>query len=222
MQHYLLVAVALTLGLSACSSPTPEPSSTREAPAIPKTEAAPADADAAPPAGDAKIAAAEEPKAAGGHDEGCIHGKTAQEGCEGHAPAPAAGAGHFGAPFTATEARTLAAAVKGAEATPSEASTLVSGEVTAVCQAKGCWMVLRDAADATVQARVIMKNHAFAVPFDGKGKTARVEGVLSSRTFTPAQVQHLAKDAGQDPAKVEAKPRTEWVLTATGVELAAG
>ena len=126
------------------------------------------------------------------------------------------------APFTATEARTLAAAVKGAAATPSEASTLVSGEVTAVCQAKGCWMVLRDAADATVQARVIMKNHAFAVPFDGKGKTARVEGVLSSRTFTPAQVQHLAKDAGQDPATVEAKPRTEWVLTATGVELAAG
>ena len=83
-------------------------------------------------------------------------------------------------------------------------------------------LVLRDAADATVQARVIMKNHAFAVPFDGKGKTARVEGVLSSRTFTPAQVQHLAKDAGQDPATVEAKPRTEWVLTATGVELAAG
>jgi hypothetical protein len=150
--------------------------------------------------------------------EGCIHGKADHEGCVGEI-APATGAGHFGSPFAGTSPVALGAAVESMTKSPSPDAVLVTGEVSSVCQAKGCWMVLRDVEKLEVEARVIMKNHAFAVPFDGKGKKASVEGVLTSRTFTAAQVKHLAKDAGADPAAVEAKPRTEWVLTATGVEL---
>lgn len=70
--------------------------------------------------------------------------------------------------------------------------------------------------DGDVSARVLMKDHGFAVPMDSRGKKVQVEGTLTSRTFTEAQVKHLEKDGGGDPAKVSGT-RTEHVLTASGV-----
>jgi hypothetical protein len=212
--HWRASLVLLSLSLSGCQGVTGSPSAASEQRAKEvATNAAEATKPAAEPAAPAEAATAHA-------DEGCIHGKVAHEGCGGDgAAAPATGTGHFGSPFVASTQVPLGAAVVQMTKTPSEDAMLVTGEVTSVCQAKGCWMVLRDRENAEVEARVIMKNHAFAVPFDGKGKTAKVEGVLTSRTFTAAQVKHLAKDAGANPTDVEAKPRTEWVLTATGVEL---
>ena len=74
-------------------------------------------------------------------------------------------------------------------------------------------MVLRD---GEAEARVLMKGH-FAVPIDSKGKEAVVEGTLKSRVFTEKQAKHIAEDGGKDPAQVTGE-RTEYVLTATGVE----
>ena len=200
--------------LVGCQSPSVAPASKAEDAA----KVAAASADKPTPAAE-QAPAADKERPSG--EEGCIHGEADHEGCEGPAaPATATGAGHFGSPFASTSQVALGSAVQTMTKSPSPDAVLVAGEVTSVCQAKGCWMVLRDLEDAAVEARVIMKNHAFAVPFDGKGKKAVVEGVLTARTFTVAQVQRLAKDAGADPAAVEAKPRTEWVLTATGVELA--
>jgi hypothetical protein len=73
--------------------------------------------------------------------------------------------------------------------------------------------------DGEKTARVLMKDHAFAVPKDARGKKARVEGTLQARTFTEAQVKHLEKDGGGDPSKVSGE-RSEYVLTASGVEIA--
>lgn len=200
--------------LVACQSPSSAPAPVSEE--APKMTDLGTEKAVAP---DASIAAADK-GAPPTEEEGCIHGKAAHEGCEGAAaPAEVTGSGHFGSPFASTSTVGLGSAVQTLTKSPSPDAVLVAGEVTSVCQAKGCWMVLRDLEDTEVEARVIMKNHAFAVPFDGKGKKAKVEGVLTSRTFTVAQVKHLEKDAGGDPAAVEAKPRTEWVLTATGVEL---
>jgi hypothetical protein len=63
-----------------------------------------------------------------------------------------------------------------------------------------------------------MQGHGFAVPMDSRGKTAVVEGTLSSREFTEAQVKHLEKDAGKDPEAVSGT-RTEHVLTASAVQI---
>ena len=72
--------------------------------------------------------------------------------------------------------------------------------------------------DGEAQARILMKDHAFTMPMDTKGKPVVVEGTIEARTFNEAQVKHLEKDAGRDPAAV-AGERTEYVLTATGIEL---
>ena len=91
----------------------------------------------------------------------------------------------------------------------------VTGEVESVCQKKGCWLVVKD---GEAQARVLMKDHAFTIPMDTKGKPVVVEGTIEARTFNEAQVKHLEKDAGKDPAAVSGE-RTEYVLTATAIEL---
>lgn len=145
---------------------------------------------------------------------GCIVAGAADEAapsCDHAAATPTASdEDHFGAPFTLPDPAPLAVAVAQAvDGRPVQ----VEGVVDAVCQKRGCWMVLRDGA---AHARVLMKDHAFAVPVDARGKRARVEGVLERRTFSPAQVQHLEEDAGRSGASVTG-PRTEHVLTASAV-----
>ena len=163
--------------------------------------------------------------AEGGAHEGCIYvdGEKTAEGeleCP-HAPkggeaaepdAPPDGDGHFGAEFALKDATPLSKALA---AKPGEDPILVSGEVEAVCQKKGCWMVVKDGAES---ARVLMKDHGFAVPMDCRGKSVQIEGTLTSRTFTEKQVKHLEKDAGRDPEAVSGE-RTEHVLTATGIRI---
>lgn len=72
--------------------------------------------------------------------------------------------------------------------------------------------------DGEKQARVLMKDHKFAVPMDGTGKKAVVEGTVEEKTLSEAQVKHIEKDAGRDPEAVSGE-RTEYILTATGVRL---
>ncbi len=169
---------------------------------------------------EAEVAPAENAEVAANDDEvvgECLHGKAHSEGgCGGADAVPANGTeGHFGSPFALASAQPLAQAVSVLDG----ASTVqVSGEVTSVCQAKGCWMVIKDHESDDVMARVLMKDHAFSVPMDGTGKKAVVEGELTEKTLSEGQVKHLAKDAGEDPAAVEGE-RKEYVLTASAVKL---
>lgn len=139
-------------------------------------------------------------------EEGCPHGEQA----DGEGTLAAKTEGHFGDPFANKSDPVPLAKAIGAG---SKDGILVSGEVEAVCQKKGCWMVVKD---GDVSARVLMKDHGFAVPMDSRGKKVHVEGTLTSRTFNEAQVKHLEKDGGGDPDKVSGT-RTEHVLTASGI-----
>jgi hypothetical protein len=194
--------------LGACgaepSSPGPEtaPSATAEH-----------HADAHP---DAKLVSAPSPD--GGteclhHDGGDHHGAAAADCDAANVPADGT-AGHFGAAFALQQARPLQEAI--AELASIGGSPVqVSGKVTSVCQKKGCWMVIED---GTASARVLMKDHAFAVPFDGTGKQATVEGTIEARELSEGQVKHIEEDAGRDPAGVSG-PRKEYILTASAVRL---
>lgn len=145
-------------------------------------------------------------------NEGCLHGKDAHdEGSCDQNTALATGVGHFGDEFTIEESKPLSEVLGGTGEEP----VLVSGEVSSVCQSKGCWMVIKD---GDKQARVLMKDHKFAVPMDGQGKKAVVEGTVEEKTLSEAQVKHIEKDAGRDPDAVSGE-RTEYILTATGVRL---
>lgn len=213
-----LALISCILAVTACDSSKPAADKTADA-AKAKTEAPAKAAD--------KVAVAGEPeKAEDGEANGCIyaegekdtpHGDAeAEEGCphgeqaDGEGTLAAKTDGHFGDPFAnTTDAVPLAKAVDA----DSKDGILVSGEVEAVCQKKGCWMVVKD---GDVSARVLMKDHGFAVPMDSRGKKVQVEGTLTSRTFNEAQVKHLEKDGGGDPDKVSGT-RTEHVLTASGI-----
>jgi hypothetical protein len=181
---------------------TPTPRQT-DAPSQANNTAAPKD--------DAKVANASHAHEGGAH-AGCVYNGADGTGVCGNEPdAPKQSTGHFGAPFAAATPVPLAKAI-GASTT---GTVLVSGTVEAVCQKKGCWMVVKDGTDS---ARVMMKDHAFAVPIDARGKAVLVEGELTSRTFTEAQAKHLEEDKGGDPNAV-AGERKEHVLMATAVEI---
>ena len=212
---FVMIAALSLTGLAACDKAEGTPDKTAEA----KTEdAAKTDADKA----DAKKEGEGEQVAAAGADpeEGCIHGEEAHkeahadgEGCEhGAGAAPTESTGHFGAQFAVTEAKPLSSVLAGT--LPTDA-VKVTGTVDAVCQAKGCWMVIKD---GEMTARVLVKDHAFAIPMDGKGKAATVEGTLEAKELTEANVAHLKKD-GDDTIKGD-EARKEYFLHATAVELA--
>lgn len=188
------------------AQPTPAPVAAAPAP------------EAAKPA-EVKVAAAEPAKADAEGEEGCVYkdaDKPHHE--EGGCPSPEAAApttpGHYGSVFALKETKPLSAVLASAKAGLKD-PVQVSGEVDSVCQKKGCWLVVKD---GEAQARVLMKDHAFTIPMDTKGKPVVVEGTIEAKTFNEAQVKHLEKDAGKDPAAVSGE-RTEYVLTATAVEL---
>lgn len=203
----LSMPFALLLAVGCDKAPTPaaevaQPAAVAVTPATPATPV---------------VAAADPAKA---DEEGCIYKdehKEDEAGCPhggAAADAPASATpGHFGAEFAIKETKPLSQVL--AAGKEFKDPVQVSGSVESVCQKKGCWLVVKD---GEAQARILMKDHSFTVPMDSKGKPVVVEGTLEARTFNEAQVKHLEKDAGKDPAAV-AGERTEYVLTATAVEL---
>ena len=117
----------------------------------------------------------------------------------------------YGKPLPEGETVTVSEAIADFDA-HADTPQRFSGRITEVCQAKGCWMMLED--DGQV-ARVMFGDHAFEIPKDTTGR-AVVHGVLTRKTLTPAQVEHLASDSGKGLA---VEP-VEYRITADGIEIA--
>ncbi len=93
---------------------------------------------------------------------------------------------------------------------------LMHGTVSAVCQKKGCWTVLRDGA---AHVRVRFKDYGFFLPPDSSGKRAFVEGVLTLKTLSEKEARHYESEApGGDPARIRG-PQVELSFMASGVRL---
>lgn len=67
---------------------------------------------------------------------------------------------------------------------------VVSGEVTGVCQSEGCWMTFVSSGGEKIYVNV--KDEAFHLPNNIKGKTATAQGVLLS----VERQQQQARDRG--------------------------
>lgn len=91
----------------------------------------------------------------------------------------------------------------------------VSGTVKAVCTKKGCWLGLAGTKPA-VNARVTFKDYAFFAPMDCQGATARLQGVVEVKKMSPAERDHLAKDAGKPVSEI---PEVELRIMASALEL---
>ncbi len=96
----------------------------------------------------------------------------------------------------------------------------VMGQITEVCQAKGCWMLL---VDGDSYARITFKDYAFFVPTETSMQRAVVYGVLEDATLSADEAAHFAQDAGNADAREEllaaGKPIREYSLVAASVQL---
>jgi len=89
----------------------------------------------------------------------------------------------------------------------------VVGEIANVCQAKGCWMVLRAEGGETM--RITMKDHAFAVPKDSSGRMAHVQGELIEKAVDQKTVDHYKSEGANDEVPEEGKDRVYELVAAT-------
>lgn len=97
-----------------------------------------------------------------------------------------------------------------------QATVKVMGEVTEVCQAKGCWMIL---VDGDSYARITFKDYGFFVPIETSMQRSVVYGVLSEHVLSGEQAEHYAQDAGaQSTLELHGEVR-EYSLVASAVQL---
>jgi len=124
---------------------------------------------------------------------------------------------HFGAEFTLTGSEPLQTLID--DPSPHMGHDIrVVGEITNVCQAKGCWMVLR--ADGGESMRVTMKDHAFSIAKDAGGRTAHVQGELVSKAVDQKTVDHYKSEGSTDEVPEDGKDEV-YELVASSVLLEA-
>jgi uncharacterized protein DUF4920 len=137
----------------------------------------------------------------------------------GAAPNADAKLGKYGAPLGSAPNEKLASVL----AEPARfvgKAVQVDGHVRRACTAMGCWMELAESGDEKAPGcRVIMKDHAFFVPTDSAGASARVEGTLSVRRIEPAQVAHMEGEGAKFDHKAPDGSAEELRFVASGVEL---
>ncbi|MEX1033370.1 MAG: DUF4920 domain-containing protein [Cellvibrionaceae bacterium] len=121
---------------------------------------------------------------------------------------------HYGAELSEAEPISVTEAIALVDANK-QTTALVQGEVTSVCQAKGCWMGFSSEAG---DVRVTFKDYGFFVPFSIVGKTVLAEGTVEKVQWSLKDSKHLTEDAGGDPDAVT-EPIVEYQMVASGVKV---
>jgi hypothetical protein len=93
----------------------------------------------------------------------------------------------------------------------------ISGTLSAVCQEKGCWTILKT--DDGREMRMTFKNYSFFLPTDYAGRTAVAEGVGFKKVTSVDELRHYAEDANKPAEEILAimEPKTEYLFEARGV-----
>jgi hypothetical protein len=92
----------------------------------------------------------------------------------------------------------------------------IQGQITEVCQAKGCWMIL---VDGDTYARVTFEDYGFFVPIETSMQRSVVYGVLTETVLTGEQADHYAKDAGSQSTLALKGEVKEYSIVARAVQL---
>jgi len=123
-----------------------------------------------------------------------------------------------GAPLTRAKKVSLAKALANPQKYVGKTIT-VEGVIVRSCKMEGCWMEL--APDASSKAvRVRMKDHGFFIPLNAAGLNAKAEGVLSVKTLSKTEVDHLINEDGAKFDNINKDGTvTEILFVANGVEL---
>ncbi|MBP8724694.1 MAG: DUF4920 domain-containing protein [Saprospiraceae bacterium] len=99
--------------------------------------------------------------------------------------------------------------------------TKVTGYVTSVCQAKGCWMVLSQSPDDSTGIFVKFKDYGFFVPLDFAGSRVVIEGKAYREVTSVEELRHYAEDEGKPQEEIDqiTEPAEEMKFMASGVAL---
>lgn len=107
--------------------------------------------------------------------------------------------------------------------TDSVKTVTLTGRVTDVCQAKGCWMNLVDpvSGDSTNTLFVQFQDYGFFMPKDIAGREVIIEGLAYTEETSVEDLRHFAEDAGKSAEEIAAinAPVREKKFMATGVLL---
>ncbi len=92
----------------------------------------------------------------------------------------------------------------------------VSGKVSEVCKAEGCWIKMETATGAMM---IKMKDHSFLVPLSMNGKTIVVDGIATLKETSVEMLKHYAEDAGKSKEEIAAikEPKREITMQAKGI-----
>jgi hypothetical protein len=94
--------------------------------------------------------------------------------------------------------------------------TTVSGEITAACQTKGCWMTM----DMNGTEMIVkFKDYGFFVPMNSAGHKATMKGWAYVDTLSVAEQQEYARDAEKSEEEIAAitEPQVKLSFMADGV-----
>ncbi|WP_343705454.1 DUF4920 domain-containing protein [Flavobacterium sp.] len=95
----------------------------------------------------------------------------------------------------------------------------VKGEVTDVCEKRGCWITLKTEGGSSFFVK--MKDYAFFVPTALKGKNVVLEGNAEKKVTSVEELKHYAKDAKKTKAEIDAvkMPKEEIRFLASGIKV---
>jgi hypothetical protein len=95
----------------------------------------------------------------------------------------------------------------------------VTGKVTEVCKAMGCWIKLEKADGTALMVKT--KDHAFFLPQDLVGKTVVVEGSASVKEVSEEKRKHFAEDAGKSKEEIRKikGPEQQVQFVAKGIQV---
>lgn len=145
-------------------------------------------------------------------------GQTTTDEVAGEATTEENAAKVFGAAFEPGEVlayKDLAAKVSDTDSL----TVVVQGEVSDVCQAKGCWMNITQENGEEMMVR--FKDYGFFMPKDIAGREVVMNGKAFFQLTTVDELRHYAEDAGKSQEEIDAitEPKRELAFLADGVIL---
>ncbi len=121
----------------------------------------------------------------------------------------------FGSSFNTQMATVPFDSLLASPAKYNQQTVTTEGEITQVCQKKGCFFMLQTE-DGDQQARISFKDYSFFVPTNTAGAKVKLNGTFNVKTISEEDAKHYAEDAGEDPSTIKG-PQKEFSLVATSV-----
>ena len=125
--------------------------------------------------------------------------------------------GTYGDAEFSTENAVMASEIPQALEAADSLEMTVVGDVTAACQAKGCWMTM-DLGNGQ-EMTVTFKDYGFFVPKNSGGNKAVIKGMVKKEVQSVAMLREYAKDSGKSEEEIAeiTEPKTSIKFVAQGV-----